>query len=173
MMSITLHTHKLFRFIVLVLNVGLVNFPVVGSALEIKKDESMPVVDQITAKVLEEIESALRTKASDIPAIARRIAIPVDGGKTANRLKSAAELVRLLEGEDTKAVRLKLAIEPTLLKTSNDIEITVLAFFSVSGRKLHSGMLTLQIIQPVTDQDVIKCEVRLGQITFSTSALVE
>ena len=170
MMSITLHTHKLFRFIVLVLNVGLVNFPVVGSALEIKKDESMPVVDQITAKVL---ESALRTKASDIPAIARRIAIPVDGGKTANRLKSAAELVRLLEGEDTKAVRLKLAIEPTLLKTSNDIEITVLAFFSVSGRKLHSGMLTLQIIQPVTDQDVIKCEVRLGQITFSTSALVE
>jgi hypothetical protein len=173
MMIINIPAHKLLRFIVIVFTVGAVNLPVVGSALELKNDESAPIVDQITAKVLGEIESALRAKASDIPAIARRIASPVDEDKTANRLTSSAELVRLLEGENTKTVQLKLAVEPTLLKATNDIEITVLAFFSVSGSKLHSGMLTLQIIQPVSDQDVIKCAVRLGHVTFSTSALVE
>lgn len=142
-------------------------------AFEVKRDASVPVLDQIVTGVLSEVEAALNAEASEIPTIVARFASPVDRDNAARRMKQAADFVRASRENANVPCKIQLAAPPMLMRTSNDLEITGLVFFSMTGSKLKSGVITLQVIQPIISEETITCGVRLGQITFSPSALAD
>lgn len=146
-----------------------------GAAAEFNSTNNSVLLDQFVDYTIGELSKAIRGDESEMIACAKRIDDGANQDLTLKRVRFLKSILTALEGDNLGQVQLKRHSSPMVIRTSDDFEITILVFFSVSGKRVHSGIMTMQVIHPRANQEGTKFEggLRLGHIGVSEAGVVE